>query len=413
MPRRKMTVEQKAIGIIAEYNPFHNGHAYLIDTTRAKFKDAPIISVMSGDFVQRGEAAILDKWTRAQTAVECGVDLVLELPTVFCIRSAEYFALGGVEILKATGLTDRLCFGVETTPRVDENKLAAYLNSPEAAAKFSRQMQVTHNYGAAWKNVAEEWHHGAAASLEGPNNILALSYRRAILQTQAPLKPVPLLRRGTGHNETELSVPYSSATALRKALYAREPWVLIKACVPRSSYKVLKKQELYNEILQPLKTIVAYELANLSVQELYLRTISDNGLCFRMLNNRDHLSDGWNNYLAAVTNKRYPIPTLKRIFLQLLLHENRSFWQQTTKPAYIRVLAFNERGRELLHQMKTTATLPVLTKIGGLRNRDYSADFHRQLQLDARAVDLYQLLNYHLGNYGSDFTTSPLNLSQD
>lgn len=405
-------VNTKALGVIAEYNPFHNGHAYLLEQALAEAGDRPVVAVMSGNFVQRGEAALLDKWIRARLAVSCGVDLVLELPTAFCVRSAEYFALGGVKVLAATGVVDKLAFGVESLPTLNADLLAAYLNSPQATERFKTYMRQSHNYGAAWEKVAREWHPNAGDCLHGPNNILAMSYRRAIQQSKANLEPLPILREGNDYNDSKLHEPYASATALRDALYQRLPWSEIKNCVPRQTLKILKEQEIFNEPVQPLKMLLAYELLTCKVDQLYERTISDYGLCFRMLKQRDALQGGWENYLAAVTNKRYPKPSLKRIFLQLLLHESREFWQETLDPKYLRVLAFNDRGRYLLRSMKNKATLPILTKAGGLRRKDYDASFNRQLALDARAGDLYQLLQYHFGNYGSDFTTSPFRLSK-
>ena len=405
-------VNAKALGVIAEFNPFHNGHAYLLQQARAEAGDRPVIAVMSGNFVQRGEAALLDKWTRARIAVSCGVDLVLELPVSFCVRSAEYFALGGVKVLAATGVVDKLVFGVESLPTLNADLLAAYLNSPQATERFKFFMRQNHNYGAAWEKTATEWHPQAGSCLQGPNNILAMSYRRAIQLSKADLEPLPILRQGNDYNDTRLHAPFASATALRDALYQRLPWTEIMNCVPPQTLQALQAHELFNEPVQPLKMLLAYELLNCKVDQLYERTISDYGLCFRMLKQREALREGWENYLAAVTNKRYPKPSLKRIFLQLLLHEDRDFWQHTLDPEYLRVLAFNDRGRYLLRSMKNKATLPILTKAGGLRRKDYDASFNRQLALDARAGDLYQLLHYHFGRYGSDFTTSPARLDK-
>ena len=401
-----------AIGIIAEYNPLHNGHAYLLQQARAGDKAKPVIAVMSGDFVQRGEPALLDKWTRARMAVACGIDLVLELPVSFCVRSAEYFALGGVKVLTATGLVDTLAFGVENLPDYDADALAAYLNSPRATERFKSFMRQNHNYGAAWENVASEWNKSAGNCLKGPNNILAMSYRRAILQCQTPIKPLPILRNGNDYHDKKLHKPYASATAIREALYNRLPWNDLEGCLPLQACTVLKEHELYNEPVQPLKMLVAYELLHCKVEQLYERTISDYGLCFRILKQRSFLHDGWENYLAAVTNKRYPKASLKRIFLQLLLQESRTFWQETLEPKYLRVLAFNERGQFLLRNMKNKATLPILTKTGSLRRKDHDANFNRQLALDTRASDLFELLYYHFGKYGTDFTTSPSRLGK-
>jgi predicted nucleotidyltransferase len=401
------SVDNKVIGIVAEYNPLHKGHTYLLQEARKKCGNKPIIAAMSGDFVQRGEPALLDKWTRAKVAVASGVDLVLELPTVFCVRSAEYFALGGVKVLAATGVVDQLVFGVETMTGFDADMLAAYLNSPEATIAFKKIMQEKHNYGAAWQQVAEDWHKGAGACLSGPNNILSMSYRRAIHLSKAMITAVPILRQGNADNDTSLTSQYPSATALRQTLYARKALETIKDYVPAASLAALAENYPFREPIQSLKMLLAYELLYCNANQMYDRTISDTGLCFRMLKSRTALQNGWENYLGAVVNKRYPKPSLRRIILQLLLHETREFWQETNSPAYLRVLAFNERGRSVLREMKNKAKLPIITKTGNLRSKDYDANFNRQLALDIRAANLYQLLQYHFGDYSSDYTSSP------
>lgn len=402
-------MEEKAIGIIAEYNPFHNGHRYQLETAKQLCGDKPVVAVISGNFVQRGEPALLDKWTRAEAALLNGVDLVLELPTAFAVRSADYFARGGVETLNATGVVSHLCFGVETSnEKIDVSLLAEYLNTRAAGDLMKHYMTDGNSYGAAWEMVAEHWRPGAGRLLHGANNILAMAYRRSLLRCHSPIQAVAIPRQGADHGEEELTKPYASATAIRNAVYKNADKQELAQVMPADSLALLTSTEVFPDDPPSLKLLLAYKLASYNANDIYNTSSADNGFSFRLVNSKEALTGGWDNFLNTVINKRYSKTALKRLILQLLLEEDRSFWNKTNSPEYLRVLGFNQRGRQLLRVMKTTSKLPIITKLGRLRPHANNDTYNRLLALDIRATDLYYLLQYKLGCYGKDFTTSPL-----
>ena len=201
----------QATGIIAEYNPFHNGHLYHIQETK-RLTQQPVIVIMSGSFMQRGEPAILSKWQRASCAVQGGADLVLELPCVFTLRSAEFFAKGAVQLLAATGCVNTLACGTEH-PQSDFEAAASLACSAEAQARLRELLQNGLSYAQAWEKIL-----GANTAFRTPNDILALEYTKALLQTAADIQPLYLQRTDEGYNSTSIGSSIASASAIRRAM---------------------------------------------------------------------------------------------------------------------------------------------------------------------------------------------------
>jgi len=400
----------KAIGIIAEYNPFHNGHAWQIAEAKHRLGDLPIVIALSGNFVQRGEPAIMDKWTRTRLALAGGADLVLELPAAFSVRSADYFARGGVSLLASTGVVSHLVFGVETaTADIDVDALARYLLSDDAGARILTLMRNGASYGSAWERTAEEWHPGAGKFLRGANNVLAMSYRKALAESGARLAPLALPRQGADYNDKLLGPGFASATALREVLQSGGCINELSRYVPAATLSALKQtSSLFPAHPSALVTLLSYRLLQLTAKQLYNVTSADLGFCNRVLGARGKLAQGYDSFARTVVNKRYSATALRRLTLQLLLNENRSFWYGATAPAYLRVLGFNSRGRALLRVMKRTASLPVISKLGRLQPWRHSEFYNRLLSLDIRATDLYALLGGRADSYGEDFLRPPV-----
>ena len=203
-------------GIIAEYNPFHNGHRYQLEQIRQAYPDSAVIAVMSGSFVQRGQAALLDKWQRAGLAIAGGCDLVLELPFAFACRSAQDFARGGVQLLSRLGIIDTLAFGAETNSLELLAQAARSMESPS----FQQQLHKKIANGLAYASAVEKTlsQEASSAFIRKPNNILALEYLRALRDAPA-LSPLLIQRQGAGYHSADLKAPLPSASALRLALY--------------------------------------------------------------------------------------------------------------------------------------------------------------------------------------------------
>ena len=409
-----------ATGIIAEYNPFHNGHLYqLREATR--LTGQPVVVAMSASFMQRGEPACLSKWLRARLAVENGAALVLELPTAFSLRSAQFFASGGVQLLAATGSVNTLSCGVES-PELDFGALAQRITSDAAQGRIRSLLSQGKSYAAACAAVLSEAQQEAgvtamqASSNEGkafagltkPNDILALEYAKALQATD--IKPLFIERRGDGYNDREISGTMSSATAIRQALNnSNDGW---QQAVPASVRQaLLDNAPGYDAAL--LWQLLRYKLRLMSVD-----AIADACQCSEGLENllKDAAAcPSFAEALQLCTSKRYTTSRIRRLFMQLLLDVPRWRWEDNT-PAYLRVLAFNDTGRQLLKQMKSTASLPIITglyrnwpqRLQHLSIRQQQI-YAQQLELELKATELWSLLqlNPDLNRYGNDYLISP------
>lgn len=409
-----------ATGIIAEYNPFHNGHLYqLREATR--LTGQPVVVAMSASFMQRGEPACLSKWLRARLAVENGAALVLELPTAFSLRSAQFFASGGVQLLAATGSVNTLSCGVES-PELDFGALAQRITSDAAQGRIRSLLSQGKSYAAACAAVLSEAQQEAgvtamqASSNEGkafagltkPNDILALEYAKALQATD--IKPLFIERRGDGYNDREISGTMSSATAIRQALNnSNDGW---QQAVPASVRQaLLDNAPGYDASL--LWQLLRYKLRLMSVD-----AIADACQCSEGLENllKDAAAcPSFAEALQLCTSKRYTTSRIRRLFMQLLLDVPRWRWEDNT-PAYLRVLAFNDTGRQLLKQMKSTASLPIITglyrnwpqRLQHLSMRQQQI-YTQQLELELKATELWSLLqlNPDLNRYGNDYLISP------
>ena len=414
-----------ATGIIAEYNPFHNGHLYqLREATR--LTGQPVVVAMSASFMQRGEPACLSKWLRARLAVENGAALVLELPTAFSLRSAQFFASGGVQLLAATGSVNTLSCGVES-PELDFGALAQRITSDAAQGRIRSLLSQGKSYAAACAAVLSEAQQEAgvtamqASSNEGkafagltkPNDILALEYAKALQATD--IKPLFIERRGDGYNDREISGTMSSATAIRQALNnSNDGW---QQAVPASVRQaLLDNAPGYDASL--LWQLLRYKLRLMSVD-----AIADACQCSEGLENllKDAAAcPSFAEALQLCTSKRYTTSRIRRLFMQLLLDVPRWRWEDNA-PAYLRVLAFNDTGRQLLKQMKATASLPIITglyrnwpqRLQHLQLRQQQI-YSQQLLLELRATELWSLLqlNPSLNRSGNDFLTSPAYVKQ-
>ena len=414
-----------ATGIIAEYNPFHNGHLYQLRETQ-RLTGQPIVVVMSASFMQRGEPACLSKWLRARLAVENGAALVLELPTAFSLRSAQFFASGGVQLLAATGSVNTLSCGVES-PELDFGALAQRITSNAAQGRIRSLLSQGKSYAAACAAVLSEAQQAAgvtamqASSNEGqafagltkPNDILALEYAKALQATD--IKPLFIERRGDGYNDREISGTMSSATAIRQALNnSNDGW---QQAVPASVRQaLLDNAPGYDAAL--LWQLLRYKLRLMSVD-----AIADACQCSEGLENllKDAAAcPSFAEALQLCTSKRYTTSRIRRLFMQLLLDVPRWRWEDNA-PAYLRVLAFNDTGRQLLKQMKSTASLPIITglyrnwpqRLQHLQLRQQQI-YSQQLLLELRATELWSLLqlNPSLNRSGNDFLTSPAYVKQ-
>ena len=378
---------QKVAGIVAEYNPFHRGHAHQIaETRRLLGADCAVLCVMSGDFVQRGDAAVFDKFERAEAAVRGGADLVLELPLRWSLSSAEGFARGGVSLLKASGVVTHLSFGSETGELAPLQHAADGLCDGALGELLREALKQGLSFPAARQKALERLIGEDAAVLSNPNDLLAVEYLRAIHDLGAALEPAAVRRVGAKH-DAEGESDYPSASALRSRMKAGQD---VSAWAPHlPDAKPVFLEDLETAILSRLRMLPKEAFAALPDCAEGLENV-----LWQAVHSEATLCD----ILAAAKSRRYPMSRLRRMLLCAALGVKKA----DGLPPYLRVLAANERGRALLHTMRETASLPVITKPADARDMP---EFH----LTADAHDLYVLAQPDK-TPGQDWRHSPVML---
>ena len=395
-------------GIIAEYNPFHRGHAWQIQEVRRRLgADTAVVACMSGNFVQRGDFAILAKHPRAEAALAGGVDLVLELPTPWSAATAERFAQGGVAALAGAGVVTHLAFGSECGDLELLSAAADVLEDPVYDAGLVRFTGEGMTFAAARQAVAgvllERRGKGEAVGcLTRSNDILAVEYLRALRGTG--LRPMALPRIGAAHDSREEG-EYSSASAVRRAVRRGGDW---REMLPASSARILAGEMEAGRapvFLENCQLAVLSQLRRMDEEDFRPYDGGNEGL-YRRFYRAVHTGVEAEDILRAAKTKRYPMARLRRMLLQSYLEVPQAAQGET--PPYLRVLGANGRGRELLGRMRKTASLPVITKPGHVRR--LGAEAQRVFDLEARCTDLYVLACPELGAPESEYRAGPVML---
>lgn len=412
----------RAVGIIAEYNPFHNGHLWHVQEAKRLSDCDYAVAVMSGSFVQRGEPAIFDKWSRAEMAVRGGVDLVIELPAAFAVRSAQYFAAGGIRLLQALSVVSHVCFGVESENPNSLARIAAQLDTSDTSRDLKKALQSGATYARAIETALaparEDDGHEILAGQ--PNTILAVEYLRAIGKYAPQLLPLMVKRRIAAYHERTVTVDIASATAIRESILLKgdlDP--VARGALPPASAALI--EQLLSAGRGP---ITAHSLSGIMLARLRTATPA-------LLANTADISEGLHHKILGaalsantveelmdqIISKRYTRTRLQRIMTQQLLglQKKDTLCYDTTGPLYIRVLAFNQKGRQILRHIRTNSILPIVTKTTNMLNSKIRLSNHlsngqKMLSLDTYATDLWSLAvpnpDYRLG--GQDFMRSPI-----
>lgn len=334
----------KTAGIVAEYNPFHNGHKYHIEKTREITGAECMVAVMSGNFVQRGEPAIFSKHERAKAAVYEGVDLVIELPAYFSLKSAEGFSDGAISLLNAIGC-DYISFGAETDNLEDIKSLACcFLNESDA---FKEQIKCNLKLGKSFalsrEKAAVKVFNCNPETLKTPNNILGIEYVKSIIKHDYKCQPIIVKRFGNDHDSETTKGTFSSASHIRKLILSGKEYA--KYSNFKSNESPVSINDFEKLILYSIKT---FDFSNVP-------DISD-GLYQRINASKANNID---DFLKEVKTKRHALSRIKRVIMNILIRNNLDF---NLEPSYIRVLAANKKGREKLSQLKDNCKLPVIIK---------------------------------------------------
>ena len=386
---------KKVVGIIAEYNPFHLGHAYQISEVRRLVDDAKIIAVMSGSFTQRGTPSLLDKWTKARLAIIGGCDLVLELPFTSAVRSAQDFARGAIKILNELGIVNAISFGAETSNLQQLQLAANILNDKNFSAQIKNEMKSGISYAAAVTKILSTAINIDEKILRQPNTILAVEYLRALPKN---IEPILIPRIGAGYNDLTLTEKFSSSSAIRAEIYKKNSdWEKISQAVNSQTLAELqaaKSEGLIDEnfLFRPLLTKV------LTTSPDNLRKIygMNEGLENRLINAAKS-ANTFDELVNGIVNKRYPISRVKRLLLYVMMNLTAEKIFELETANFTRILAFNSNGQALLKKIRAVSKLPIVTKVSQhLRERELFDEkilpYKKNLALDVLATDLRGIL---------------------
>ncbi len=370
----------KIAGIIAEYNPFHNGHAFLAEKAReAGFSH--VVAVMSGNFVQRGEPALMHHSVRTRAALECGADLVLQLPAVYAASGAQSFAQAGVEILNGLGCVDSLVFGSECGNAEKIAGVSEMIYGEEIKPLITSELEKGITFASARENALRKINPEYADIIQSPNNILGVEYAAAIERVKSAITPVTFARAGVSHDSANAADGFASASLIRNKIRAGES---IEAFVPEKAAQIYRNADIAD--IAEIENAILYKMRTVTAQELAKAPDVSEGIENRIISAAKQATSLEELYMLAKT-KRYTHARIRRIILNCFLNVTAEDLQ--TPVPYIRVTGFNERGAQIIRAAKATATLPVITKAADLARLDECAQ--RIFSLECMAGDVYSL----------------------
>ena len=392
----------KVVGIIAEYNPFHNGHLYHLLQAKDLAQADYVVAVISGNFTQRGDTSIVDKWTKAYMAICGGCDLVLELPTVYSISSAENFASGAVKILDSLKIIDSIAFGAEASDLATLNNIANVLfQEPRGYTNIlTHELQKGISFPSARENAILMYLNDIkryANILNSPNNILAIEYLKALKTQKSNMNPIMVKRSKVYYNDDRIVDDFASATAIRKLIKRRE-YEDLRKVVPRSTYKILSRQIRDGNIVLGLENFekeIIYTLRKMSIREIANLPDVSEGLENLIKNSADNCND-MSKLIANIKSKRYTQTRIQRILLYALLGIDKKMMEDSKKVTpYVRVLGFTNKGKELISEInKRNSKINMITSVKKSiekNNKPSNRTIMQMLQKDIFATDVYTL----------------------
>lgn len=404
----------RVTGIIAEYDPFHNGHLYMAERARKETGADALVAVMSGCFTQRGMPASLGKRARTEMAL-AGVDLVIELPFLYACGSAREFAEGAVGILEGTGCVSRLAFGAESADRELLFQAAEAVNDVGDSSGCSRGAEVLREllhegrtYASAFSEAVRRLYGDRTAEyLSRPNNLLGVEYTAAIRRMGSEIDPFIIKRKGAEHDQESAVLNFMSGSGIRHMM-KRGMTEEIKSFVPASTYDIIIRALSGNDLVDEdrLFIILTYRIMTASAEELSGMNMVTEGLENRIISalagagSLDELAEG-------IKSRRYTMARIRRMLMQILVNVRKTEQEQLKGTRYARVLGFNSKGREVLKEMRKTSRIPVINNIAGSKDEDFRVK--KMLEFDGRAAALYELLRSGKNEFDIDKKYIPVN----
>ena len=402
------------LGIVAEYNPFHNGHLHHLIESKNLTNSDYTISVMSGNFTQRGDVSIIDKWSRAQMAIENGVDLVIELPTIYAISSAENFASGAIKLLDSLGIVDFVSFGSECNNISILSEVTDVLTNepPEYKTLLTHELSRGVSFPKARERALMMYLNDIrkyANILSSSNNILGIEYLKALDKQNSKIQPITIKREGSAYNDDSipLNSKFASATSIRNLCHSHDISIL-KNFMPESSFSILKDCLENGHIVRNISEfdkLIIFTLRKMSTDEIADLPDVSEGLEFA-IKSAVNQCNNTAELLSIINTKRYTQTRLKRILLYALLGITKKDMQisKSIKP-YIRILGFNDRGRELISKVsKHNRKLTIISSVKKFMDGNSNKNLKLMLEKDIWATNVYTL-GYEYDSIGNlDYT---------
>ena len=407
----------KVVGIIAEYNPFHNGHSYHIQNTKAQTGADFVVAVMTGNFTQRGNTSVINKWEKTKMALNGDADLVIELPTIYSVSSAENFANGAVKILNELGIVDTISFGMEADDVSTLNNIANVLvnEPPEYKAILEHELSKGNSFPKARENALMMYLNDIkryANVVKGSNNILAIEYLKALKKQKSSIVPFGVKREKVYYNSTKIIDEYASATGIRNLLLHNQ-LEEVRKVVPSKSYSILLnnlRQGTYVLDIIAYNDEIIYKLRSMTVKQIANLPDVSEGLEYLI----KEVSNKTNNLIELINgikSKRYTQTRIQRILLYALLGITKKDMEMSKKiTPYIRVLGCSEKGKILLSQINSKAKVITSLKKYEVSNKNKrfcigkQKALNRMLEIDKMATDIYTIGYKKDSKAGLDYT---------
>ncbi|MCK8823963.1 nucleotidyltransferase [Fuchsiella alkaliacetigena] len=396
----------KILGIITEYNPFHNGHLYHLNKALQLTKADYVICIMSGNFVQRGEPAFLNKWDRTKMALKAGVDLVIELPSSYTLRSAEYFAYGGVQLLNKTGVVDQLVFGSELGKTAPLFKIAEFLATepPLLSKLIKKELSKGISFPQARAKALSTYFKQNNIDLKvekiinNPNNILGIEYIKALINTKSNIEALAIKRKQAKYHQESIESKIASATAIRKRILNSSNLDFLNQVVPPASKTIISKAHSANKnpiTLENFQLPILTLLRQLSAKELEQIEDVSEGLANRIIKAAEQASC-LSTLIKSIKTKRFTRTRIQRILTHLLLGLKKTElaeFDQNQGPQYLRVLGFLKSSQKLLKLLKKNSQLPLITNVAQYYKSNHSPNsvLEKMLAKDIQATNIYSL----------------------
>ena len=400
----------QAVGLVVEYNPFHNGHAYHVQQAKLASQADIVIAVMSGNFLQRGEPAIVDKWHRTKMALMQGVDIVIELPYVYSTALANEFARGAIFLLEAIGCSS-FAFGSEN------GTIDPFVNTVELihsnSAKYNKQIQLAVKQGVSYPMALQQAYSSLLPGheeqqfidLAQPNNILGFHYVEAAKNLNAQIQPLTIKRIAANyHDDVDYSKQIASATGIRKAIFGEQTY---QSFLPESSLTSLHEwHQNHTQFIQweSFWPLLKYAIMRQTPDSLTSYADVKEGLQYALIKHA-HSCDTYSDFIQALKSKRYTWTRLQRMLTHIYTGITKEQLHQFTAPEYIRLLGMTKNGQQYLSQYKKTIALPLISRVGKADNK--------MLALDIHAAQMYGLgvQQFSAKKISEDFKSPPIRIN--